>query len=568
MMVLPIVLPVLAALIAGIEKGAPRIRVAVPATVLSSLGQVVFAVAGAMMLFGADGTVAGTGSVTTLNAVRAVVGEYPAGVGITLVLDGIGLVVGAVISLVGLAVVLYAAADREHYDATFFVLTNLLLAGMHCVILTDDLFNMFVFLEIVGIAAYLLIVHGRKGHAVLASFRYLMVSSLAMAIFLIGVFVIYRETGTFGMRAGWALAPDGAVARIGVAALVVGVGLRAAFFPLHGWLPDAHAYAPHAVSALLSGLMIKVSLVALIRVLNYTSIPSANLLKLWVGVITAVVGVVMALSQCDVKRLLAYSSVSQMGYLVAAAGAAGIIAQSGGRLYYPGAAASVYGHLITHAVSKATLFLVIGVIVDAYRRRSIAQLGGVGGRHPWLFAVFVVAALVIVGVPPTGGYATKKLIEGAVKSVWPLGGTVLTAVGVLTAAAMIKLSSVFWRAPQGLTGNLSPAIRRPFLALGLSIPVALMAVLAVAQRPFEAVLGRAVGVPHTPKNAYEPSSLLTTAGVLFLAYVVYRLVSGRYGEAVAARVRRGGVGLQGLLYLTIGVFAVLAAATPVIERLL
>lgn len=549
---LPIVLPIVAALISATEKLFPRWRVAVPATLIALGGQLWFALASGLALLATAGGANGT-AIASLGFLHTVVGEYPAGVGISLVLDGPGWVVGTVITVVALASVLFAAADRRVYTGTFYVFTNLLIAGMHGAVLTDDLFNMFVFLEIIGIAAYLLIIYQRKGHAVLASFRYLMLSSVAMALFLIGVFIIYRETGTFGMRAGWLVIRDGATARIGVAALVVGVGVRAAFVPLHSWLPDAHAYAPHPVSALLSGVMIKVSLVALIRVLNYTVIPASHELKMWVGVLTAVVGVVMALAQVDAKRLLAYSSVSQMGYMVAVAGAAAWAGAGG---------LAIYGHVVTHALSKAALFLVLGLLIDRLGERDLRRMGGAARRFPGLAVLFVIAAIAIVGLPPSSGFATKKLLEETVAAAWPFGGTLLGAVSALTAAAMIRLGGAFF-APAPADAPQPPPhdVHRPWLAaLGPAVLAATIVLLSAVQTP----VGQALGV----KNPYSAAAVPAVGAVVVGALLITATMRGAWMQRVLATLRQGQVGLQGLLFLMVGVFVVLAAATPVLAAVL
>ena len=192
-------------------------------------------------------------------------------VGIALRLDGLAWISSVIATTVALSALVYSLGEHA-YGQYFYFFFLIMIAGMQGVILTGDLFNMFVFLEILSIATYVLVAYPGKRTSLLASFRYLLISSLGLAFSLLGVLILYAETGTLSLRLIAAAFQDGSTLEpscvLGVTSFVVGVAVKAALMPLHTWLPDAHAYAPHPVSAILSGVMIKVSFLAVWRVVT------------------------------------------------------------------------------------------------------------------------------------------------------------------------------------------------------------------------------------------------------------------------------------------------------------
>ena len=368
-------------------------------------------------------------------------GGWPEPAGIALTLDGFGWLSSALVVLISTMVV-FASFSSRRYRSTYFFFLMLLVAGMEVVVLTGDIFTMFVGFEIVAISAYVLIAFDRTDEGLLASLKYLLLSSMGILFFLFGVFLLYRDFGTLSLRI---MAEDSATTpvaettsvHLAVAALCVGIGVRTAFMPFHTWLPEAHAYAPHPVSALLSGVLIKISFFAMLRIVAVFRATYLSDLLLWIGAATAFLAVVWALAQRDAKRLLAYHSISQMGYVLAAFGAASALSIT-----------AAFSHAMHHALFKSLLFLVAGMAVQMSGERDLYRIRPIGRRAPLLALGFVVGALSIAGIPPFNGFASKQLISSALDHHPAYALLWITAVG--TTASFIKASRlVLWRRPAG-----------------------------------------------------------------------------------------------------------------------
>ncbi|MBN1519617.1 MAG: hypothetical protein JW923_05965 [Spirochaetales bacterium] len=327
-------------------------------------------------------------------------------------------------------------------------------ASLSAAISTTDVFNLFVCLEVLGMASYVLVAWSEKPGAYLAAFSYLMVSAAAMVFFLLGVYGLYRLTGSLsyqGIAGGLAALADGggALARASVASIAAAVALRVAVMPLYGWLPDAHALAAHAVSAVLSGVLIKTPLFALSRFLLALPTGAAiGELACYAGALTALGGVIVALSQTDAKRLLAYHSISQIGYVTAAWGA-GVTALGRGDPAGAVLLAAAFLHALYHAWFKGLLFLSVGTATDAVGERDVYMVRGAGAtlraageRVPVTMLSFAVGALAISAIPPLSGYASKTAIVSALGQSWTT--LALTVASVGTVASFIKLSRIFW----------------------------------------------------------------------------------------------------------------------------
>ena len=259
-------------------------------------------------------------------SVQTVLGAWSPLVGIGFRFDGLTWLVDMLgLSVAGMAWLYSAGAGPK--GPAFTTIYLIQASALAATAATTDLFNLFVCLEVLGMASYVLVTSSEKPGAFLAAFSYLMVSAAAMVFFLVGVYGLYRLSGSLSyerIAAALAALPDGGgyTALVSLACISAAVALRVAVMPLYGWLPDAHALAPHAVSAVLSGVLIKTPLFALTRFL--LAVPgggsAGQLLRLRLGAITALGGVLIALSQKDAKRLLAYHSISQIGYVVSAWG--------------------------------------------------------------------------------------------------------------------------------------------------------------------------------------------------------------------------------------------------------
>jgi formate hydrogenlyase subunit 3/multisubunit Na+/H+ antiporter MnhD subunit len=514
-------------------------------------------------------------------------GGWAEPLGIALYLDGLAWIASVMGTVVGLCALLFAFGEKR-YRSDFYFFFLMLLAGMEGVILTGDLFNMFVFIEIVSISSYLLIAYSLDPANLWASLRYLLLSSLSIAVFLMGLFLVYRSTGTFSLRlieaslsSGGGSVPaaasdsvSGTAKALGLAAaaLTVGVGLKAAFVPLHTWLPDAHAAAPHPVSALLSGVMIKISFLAVWRILSAFSSTGIQALFRWLGPLTALLAVVLALSQTDGKRLLAFHSVSQMGLITAAFGAA-----AGGEA--AGLIASL-AHILSHSLFKSLLFLSVGAAIHLTGERDLQRSGG-SPPPPWLMIFFLVGALSISGLPPTGGYVSKTLVVSLFKSS-PLLATALRLTAVGTAASMIKLSGMFRRSraaslpaatasaavtttgtPPAAAGPGRQALS-PFCLIALTLLALLCLAGGVAPRfLLQSLVVPAVGNPTDRfPSVYTARHLIESGIYAALAVGLYLLARTRRAGRVLKGIRELRLSLDGALLLVVSaviVFAVLGS---------
>lgn len=370
------------------------------------------------------------------------VGGRGAAIGIAQAFDGLAWLLDLLIFAVSAAAWLYARGAGPRgpaFTAVFLIQTASLAAAASCA----DVFNLFVCLEVMGIASYVLIAFEGKPKALWASFKYLAVSSAAMGFFLAGTYGLYRLTGSLsyeGIARGVAAAGEAGrpLAAASLAAIATAVAVRTAVLPVQGWLPDAHAAAPHAVSAVLSGVLLKVPLFAFGRLLWAAGDPGSIAAKAAAaGAATALVGVVGALLQKDAKRLLAWHSVSQAGYVVAAWSAASEAGLAAAWLY-----------AFYHALFKGTLFLSVGTATDALGTRDVhagrgalAALRGAGDRGGATFAAFAAGALAIIAAPPFNGYAGKAAVAGLFQGDWKDWALAAAAVG--TAASFLKLSRIF-----------------------------------------------------------------------------------------------------------------------------
>jgi len=402
-------------------------------------------------------------SVTEPEELLYTLGGWAAPLGISLGVDRLALTISVIVVVIVLAVSLFSLGSK-HFDSLYFAEIMILAGGLQGVLVVRDLFTLFVCFEIAALSIYLLIAYERQPTALVASFKYLVLSSVGILIFLLGVFVVYRETGTLSMVEPITVVPEADKAlHLAVSALVVGIGVRTAFIPFHTWLPEAHAYAPHPISALLSGVVIKVSFFAMVRVLDTFVTEYLYEPLLWIGGITAIAAVFRALAQRDVKKLLAYHSISQMGYVLAAFGAATVI----------GREAAIH-HAVNHAFFKSLLFLTVGYAVSVTGQRDVYRMPKLGRRKPLMALGFWLGAFAIAGVPPMNGFFSKADVSAALggSPVYPL----IWVTGVVTAASFIKLGRIYsFLGPReeaergrgtevGVAGRLAEVV--PVLALG------------------------------------------------------------------------------------------------------
>lgn len=335
-------------------------------------------------------------------------GGWKEPLGITLYMDGLAWLTSLMGLGIGFFSLLFALGERK-YEPNFYFFFLLLLVGMEGVILTGDIFNMFVSLELLSLSTYILIAYPGGKKTLLASFNYLLLSSLGIGFFLLGIALLYQHTGVLSLKdlgkVSWELRVRFPyIFKLALSCILVGIGIKAAFIPLHTWLPDAHAYAPTPVSCILSGVMIKVSFLALWRILSVFEVTQFQYLFLWIGSLTALGGVGWALVQDDLKRLLAYSSISQMGFIVGAFGIGSSLSLVGSFL-----------HIINHSIFKSLLFLSVGIPIWLTGKRKIGEVSPRGKSSFFIFMVSLIGALSISGIPPFNGFISKTLIFNSLK---------------------------------------------------------------------------------------------------------------------------------------------------------
>ncbi|MFC7044731.1 complex I subunit 5 family protein [Halobacteriaceae archaeon GCM10025711] len=341
------------------------------------------------------------------------VGGVPAPNGIPLVVDRASVALLALVVGVTATVLVGGRAAGPHTPG-FYSLVLLLVAGLAGVLVTRDAFNLFVFLEITGLAAYALVAVGGSADAAVAALRYLLLGTVGATLYLLGVGYGYVATGTLALAdLAAALPAAGYGSPVVLAAfglVTVGLAVKVPVFPLHTWLPDAHSRAPVGVSVLLSSLVTAIAAYALLRVTYgaftpafLDATPVARGLLLVGGAASVLGGGLFALVQSKVKRMLAYSTVSQFGLVVLGVGV-------GNRLALTGA---VF-HLVGHGVMKAGVFLATGAIAATTGATTVEEYAGAARRAPVASAAFAVTALGLVGVPPGPGFAAKwYVVAGA-----------------------------------------------------------------------------------------------------------------------------------------------------------
>ncbi len=331
-------------------------------------------------------------------------------------------------------------AGREHMFYCMFILC---LTGLLGIAITGDAFNIFVFLEISSLSSYALIAMGGQRKALTASFQYLIMGTIGATFFLIGVGLLYMVTGTLNLADLQTRIPQIQDSRPLLAAfafITVGLALKAALFPLHLWLPNAYAYAPSGVSAFMAATATKVSLYVLLRftfTLFGAEFAFGELPLHWVLLVPAVIamfaGSFSAIFQRDIKRMLAYSSVAQIGYItlaIALASQAGVQA--------------AMLHMFNHGLMKAALFCALGCIFYRIGSTRIEDMAGLGRQMPWTFAAIVTGGLSLLGAPLTAGFISKWfLVQAALEqSLWWL-------VVLIVASSMLAVVYV-WRLVEAL----------------------------------------------------------------------------------------------------------------------
>lgn len=359
-----------------------------------------------------------------------VVYELPSlmGQGLMFRADFLGFVFAVLASFIWLVATVYSSQymRQQRANSRYYIFLLLSLGGCLGVFVAGDFLSLFLFFEAMTLAAYVLVVHSESEDALAAGRKYLYMGIFGGLCLLVAILLLAMYTGTTVITPNMEGLADLGIMRWVLALLFfIGFGIKAGAVPLHIWLPFAHPVAPTPASALLSAIMIKTGAYGIIRVFNLLFTPTDEhsllwqtttqfgLWLIWIGVITMFVAAVLALVQQQAKRLLAYSSVSQMGYILMGIGSAAYLGFDGAMGF-----ASFSYHLLNHAFFKAGMFLMVGSIYLRTHTLDYAKLGGLWRRFPITALAFLVAGAAISGVPGFNGYVSKTLLHHAIVSAW------------------------------------------------------------------------------------------------------------------------------------------------------
>ena len=495
---------------AAIAAHAPALLVAVP-LILSTVAAAIPSGRAAWGLAFVSAVVALLCSVELFLATRGdlaivsyAMGGWEPPYGIEFRIDGLNAALLLLLSSTGLLALLFAlpsVADEidKRKQSLFYAAFLLCFAGLSGVAATGDAFNLFVFLEISSIGTYAIIAMGHQNdrRALTASFNYLVMGTIGATFFVIGIGFLYMATGTLNMAdiaQTIAAQPGNRVVEVGFAFILVGIGLKAALFPLHLWLPNAYAFAPNFVTTFLAATATKVAFYVIIRFsFDVFSIDSGFVQNALTYMVTplAISGMIIAslqaLFQSDARRLLAYSSVAQVGYMLLGLGMATAAGVAAGSL-----------HLLNHALMKGALFMALGAFAYCYGVRRIDDLKGLGQAMPFTSAAFTIGALSLIGVPFTAGFVSKfYLIQAALQNDWWWAVVAILAASVLAVFYCYRMLVTIWVNPAPTEGLLPNGHIRQ-VPLLITVP---LWVLALANLYFGTNAGFMVDMAQTAAQA-------------------------------------------------------------------
>jgi formate hydrogenlyase subunit 3/multisubunit Na+/H+ antiporter MnhD subunit len=437
-------------------------------------------------------TVAGlTWQVWEYGVQRYPLGGWGAPLGIDLYADGLCAVLLITSTVVGALINVYATgyfapeahahdphgSDHDQEGEWFWPLWFFLWAALHALFLSADLFNLYVGLELLGLAAVPLVILAGERSALTAGMRYLLTSLLGSLAYLLGVALLYAAYATLDMTTLSARVTAEPTTWVALAFLTIGLALKTALFPLHFWLPPAHANAPSPVSALLSALVVKASFYMLVRlwcgVFPNIVTPTAGQVLGGLGVAAILWGSLLALRQQRLKLLVAYSTVAQIGYLfllfpLAIAPTRSAAAWSGG----------IY-HMVSHACAKAAMFLAAGSFMRVLGHDRLDGMAGIGQRMPLSVFAFALAGVSLMGLPPSGGFIAKWLLLNAALAAgqwWWAAGLLIG--GLLAAGYVFVVVQYAFLSPQTETSVQPPAYGMELASFALALVAVLLGFLA------------------------------------------------------------------------------------------
>ncbi len=413
------------------------------------------------------------------------IGNWPAPFGITLVADLFSAIMVVMAGLMGIIVAVYSldSIDERRESFGYYPLLHTLLLGVTGAFLTGDMFNLYVWFEVMLIASFVLMALGGQRDQLEGALKYVTINMLSSALFLTSVGILYRATGTLNMadlaRQISSGAVDPGMATMLAMMFFVAFGIKAGLFPLFFWLPASYHTPPIAITALFSGLLTKVGVYALVRVFTLIFVQDVDYTHTFMLVIagfTMVTGVLGAVAQTEVRRLLSFHIISQIGYLLMGLG-----------LYTELALTGVIIFMVHVIIAKSALFLVSGVMQRVAGSYDLKQLGGLYRSNAGLATLFFLPALALAGLPPFSGFWAKlTLVRAGLETEDYVIVGVSLAVSMLTLFSMTKIwAEAFWKdRPAGADAfEPLPAMRRPAMLGPVVVLAALTLLLGIGAEP-------------------------------------------------------------------------------------
>ncbi len=428
--------------------------------------------------------------------VVAQMGDWAAPFGITLVADVFSSMLVVAVGIVGVAVCAasFAGVDPRREAYGYHPLLQILLMGVAGAFLTGDLFNLYVFFEVMLLASFVLMALHRTNDQVAAAFKYVTINLLASAVFLTALGLLYGSVGTLNMADLAAVWPsrDQPVLDLVLAMLfLTAFGIKAALFPFLFWLPASYPLPPAPIGAVFAGLLTKVGVYALIRVFSLLfrdGSPLPLTILLWMSIATMILGLIGALSQRDFRRVLAFNLVGHIGYTTIGLSIGTSAALAGSLLY-----------VAHHIVVITTLFFVSGILLQLRRTTDLSALGSLYRDHPGTAIIAMIPLFSLAGLPPLSGFVGKlAVLQGTFGAGFYVTGAVVLVVGLLTIVSMARLwDEAFWKpAPK-------PAVA-PEPARPLMVPVVALSILIVGMTfgagPLFELTTRAAGQLLSPQD--------------------------------------------------------------------
>ncbi len=401
---------------------------------------------------------------------------------------------------------LYSWRIRGHDSKFMFLL--MFLEGVYLGMLqTNDLFNIFVFIELITIVSTILILYKKDGFSVRAGLYYLLFNSVGILFYLLGMVMIYNLVGTLNIEIltdKLKYIDNTKFLTLSYIFIMAAVGVKSAFFPVFNWLPKAHSAAPSSISALLSGLLVKTGLYVFIRMNQMYSNVSLGNFFIVLGFFTAIIGVLFALSQKDIKEILAFHTVSQVGIMMIGINSIDPYYKIGGLL-----------HIFNHAFFKSLLFLGAGVIINTYRKRKVTELRGVFQDMPFVSILMIIGMLSITGAPMFNGYISKTIIkygfEGNIAAEYGL-----KLINIGTVISFLKMSQIFLKSQSFIN-----TIRINSIRVGMLIPTAMCIILGIFHVQLVELF---FNIDISYVNVFKISNFINYFINILIGFVIYKFI--------------------------------------------